>query len=144
MNKKRREIIRNSIITPDGTELISMHCHDYRSYQDKNGSTYAVDGGREYLRRCGKFDYKDTSVYDDEPYEIIRDAYYRMNQREIHPDHKEFIRKDTDGNMYVPLSHISDEWLSNIITYNAERNIIAPFYEREREYRLLNNITVPR
>ena len=41
------EIILNRIQTPDGTVLTSYYRHDYKSYQDKNGETYIVDGGND-------------------------------------------------------------------------------------------------
>ena len=56
-------LIRNGIKTPDGTEIFSQHRHDYVSYTDKNGSTYAVDGGISYLRRAfTNKDYTELSV----------------------------------------------------------------------------------
>jgi hypothetical protein len=56
-------LIRNGIRTPDGTEIFSQHRHDYVSHLDKNGSTYAVDGGISYLRRSfTRKDYEELSV----------------------------------------------------------------------------------
>ena len=66
-------IFRNSIITPDGTELISKDRHDYVVYKDKNGQIFGIDGGNEYLRRthdavnCGI----DTSITSDSKIEEI-------------------------------------------------------------------------
>lgn len=60
------QIIKNSITTPDGTELISRHRHDFVSHVDKNGGEYYIDGGNEYLRRgfpADKESYKENSVY---------------------------------------------------------------------------------
>lgn len=45
------DIVYNAIRTPDGTVLESRHRHDFRSYTDKNGMEYFVDGGCEYCRR---------------------------------------------------------------------------------------------
>ena len=60
-------ILRNSIRTPDGTELVSRHRHDHVEYTDANGKTYAVDGGTDYLRRQGHGDEVDTSIVVDNP-----------------------------------------------------------------------------
>jgi len=68
------KIIYNAIRTPDGTVLESISKHDYRTHKDKNGLTYMVDGGHEYLRRTEyKLDmYEELSLYDNEPNDIQR------------------------------------------------------------------------
>lgn len=70
-------LIRNSIRTPDGTVLESTHVHDYRTYTDKNGHTYMVDGGLEYLRRnvVAEAPHEELSVYVDEDHEINREYF---------------------------------------------------------------------
>lgn len=57
-------IIENSIITPDGTKLVSEHVHDYKTYIDSiSFEEYMVDGGREYLRRgVNTVPYRETSL----------------------------------------------------------------------------------
>jgi len=46
------KIIQNAIrVLEDGEILVSSHVHDYVSHVTKTGKMYAVDGGREYLRR---------------------------------------------------------------------------------------------
>ena len=68
-------ILRNSIRTPDGTDLVSEDGHDYRSHLDANGNTYAVDGGSEYLRRITPGDHVNTSIMLDEqqPFSVVRE-----------------------------------------------------------------------
>ena len=60
-------ILKNSLRTPDGTEIRSMHRHDYRTYTDANGNEYMVDGGLDYLRRSANGDEVDTSVEVEDP-----------------------------------------------------------------------------
>jgi len=72
-------IILNKIRTPDGTELISYHRHDYKTYKDKNGKFYSVDGGTSYLRRSfDEQDYEELSIVDDGSldHETIRNNLY--------------------------------------------------------------------
>jgi hypothetical protein len=70
-----KKIIYNAIKTPDGTILESNSVHDYVSYKDtKTNKTYVVDGGREYLRRGGD-DYEELSIFDDSPFEFIREKF---------------------------------------------------------------------
>jgi len=56
-------IVLNAIQTPDGTILRSKNVHDYKTYKDKNGKEYMVDGGMSYLRRNAHKDYKELSKY---------------------------------------------------------------------------------
>ena len=44
------QVIANAMITPDGTILQSYHRHDYKTYTDKNGEEYMIDGGTDYCR----------------------------------------------------------------------------------------------
>ena len=76
MNKEI--IVANKIRTPDGTILQSFHRHDYKTHTDKNGLTYMVDGGLDYLRRAVHEDhpYEELSVYASDPHETIREAFH--------------------------------------------------------------------
>lgn len=62
-----KQILLNSIRTPDGTVLVSRNRHDYRTHEDKNGEQYMVDGGNDYLRRWVNIEpYEELSVYYEE------------------------------------------------------------------------------
>jgi hypothetical protein len=67
-------ILRNQIITPDGTLLVSEYRHDYRTYRDANGFTYMVDGGNAYLRRnvVKEAPYEELSIYVTDDHEVNR------------------------------------------------------------------------
>ena len=62
-------ITKNAIKTPDGTIIESKHRHDFVCHKDKNGNTYCVDGGLDYLKRIGPPDYTELSTDS----EIIKD-----------------------------------------------------------------------
>lgn len=52
------KIIQNAVkITEEDKEtfLVSANRHDFVSYQFKDGSSFFIDGGKEYLRRGGTF-----------------------------------------------------------------------------------------
>lgn len=68
-------IIYNAIRTPDGKILESTHRHDYRTYLDKNGYTYMVDGGIDYLRRniVKEAPATDLPVYLEDGHEKVRE-----------------------------------------------------------------------
>jgi len=69
-------LLVNAVITPDGTRLESTHRHDYRSHQDKNGETYSVDGGLDYVRRSvNKEPAIAAVVYSDDSHETIREFF---------------------------------------------------------------------
>lgn len=60
-----KKIIINKIRCKKCGDVIeSIHCHDFRFC--KCGAV-AVDGGKEYLRRCGnREDWEELSEYDDQ------------------------------------------------------------------------------
>lgn len=68
------DIIRNALMTPDGTVIESFHRHDYVSHTDANGKTYMVDGGLSYLRRSAHEDGTDLSLYSNETHSVQREA----------------------------------------------------------------------
>ena len=69
-------LVYNAIRTPDGTVLESTHRHDYKSYLDKNGKEYMVDGGLEYIRRNVYADtpYEELSVYTTDGHDKVREV----------------------------------------------------------------------
>ena len=71
------QIIRNAIMTPDGTFLRSFHVHDYVSYVDTiTGEVYVVDGGTQYLRRSvNEVPAEDFTVTIDDKFTLIRCAF---------------------------------------------------------------------
>lgn len=68
-----RRILRNSIICPDGTELVSRHKYDFVVYYDKKKRCFGVDGGSFYLKRTG-IGYTENSVSDDGKFETQRNV----------------------------------------------------------------------
>lgn len=63
-------LIYNAIRTPDGTILESKFRHDYKTYTDKNGNEYMIDGGLDYSRRSANGDEVVLNLYDDEPHNV--------------------------------------------------------------------------
>lgn len=76
-------LIYNAIRTPDGTILESRHRHDYKTYLDKNGLEYMVDGGLEYTRRI---------IQDAEPYTELS-----VSLEDGHDKVREFCKWGTYG-----------------------------------------------
>ena len=98
-----KDIIVNSIMTPDGTILKSRNRHDYVQYEDNNGELYVVDGGYDYLKRSGNvIPYTDLTLYDDDDFDLIRNS---------------FDRYDKTTGSYTKVSDMSNEWLVNLIEY---------------------------
>lgn len=103
MNK----LLCNRIRTPDGTILESLHRHDYRTYVDKNGLEYMVDGGLDYARRNvhNEHPYEELSVYSDDPHEVIRQAF-KWGTRGV--DGKQPIK-------FIPLQELTDDHIEAIL-----------------------------
>lgn len=70
-------IIRNAIMTPDGTFLRSFHVHDYVAYKDTiTDEEYMVDGGTQYLRRSVNIvPAEDFTVTMNDKFTLIRCAF---------------------------------------------------------------------
>lgn len=68
------DLIYNAIRTPDGTVLESRSVHNFASHTDANGKFYAVDGGLEYLKRCGDRDYEELSLSTKDDFSKIREV----------------------------------------------------------------------
>ena len=120
-------IIRNSLKTPDGTKIVSYHRHDYKEYIDKNGKTYFVDGGKDYLRRSNNGDEKDTSITSKDKFKKIRKVL-------------EWGTRGKDGKSklrYVKLKNLDTDHIKAILeTQYQISNIYIKFFEKELAYRL--------
>ena len=105
-----RNIIYNALRTPDGTILESLHRHDFRTYVDKNGKTYMIDGGCDYVRCSANGDEEFITVYDDEPFERVRQYAYRLGYGKPGSSDYGRFRKTT-------LAQMSDEHLQASLDY---------------------------
>ena len=121
-------IFRNAMQTPDGTIIESKFRHDYVTHDDKNGDTYMVDGGHDYLRRSVNEiparDLSEASIDDD------------------HEHNRQHLKWGTYGkNGKQPLTWITlkDMYLEHInAILNGKQTInqeMRDFFEKEIEYR---------
>ena len=124
-----KQLLHSSIRTPDGTILTSTHRHDYVSHIDKNGLTYSLDGGTDYIRTSIDVEKaEDLSLYSDDAHEKLREVISRGGRG-----------KNGDEELkYVLLKDINDEWLEAIIEYeelNRPNNKYLPVYREELKFR---------
>jgi hypothetical protein len=124
-----KQLIYNAIKTPDGTVLVSYHRHDYKTHLDANGEEYIIDGGTDYIRTSvNKEPAEDLSLYDDAPFEVIREHIYRGGRG----------KNGDEPLKYVKLSEVDDEWLGAIIDYEEQyrpNNPQLKWYNLENKYR---------
>jgi hypothetical protein len=124
-----KQLIYNAIKTPDGTILVSYHRHDYKTHLDANGEEYIIDGGTDYIRTSvNKEPAEDLSLYDDAPFEVIREHIYRGGRG----------KNGDEALKYVKLSEVDDEWLGAIIDYEEQyrpNNPQLKWYNLENKYR---------
>lgn len=126
-------IVVNAMQTPDGTVIRSNHVHDYVEHIDKNGETYMVDGGNEYLKRSvNKIPAKDLSLYHTDKFETIRQRLVWGN-------------RGKDGRSpltYKILKDMSNDHISNILTFVKPKESYKSLFEKELEYRKQNKINI--
>lgn len=131
----KEELLVNMWETPDGTLLQSKYVHDYVTHVDKNGDTYMVDGGTEYIRTSVNDEpLKNRCLYSNSPFEEIRKYMCRGT----------FNSKG--HRIWVPLDKMTNEHVKNCITYNENlghgEDIITECYRKELKYREDNNIYI--
>jgi len=125
------QIVRNQIQTPDGTVLTSYHVHDYKTYVDTiSGEQYMVDGGTFYLRRiANSVPYIEQSVYIDEPFEIVREAFA-------------WGSRGKEGNEplhHIPMSKMSNNHISGVLeTQKQIPDWLRELFNKELIYRKEN------
>ena len=124
MATKEYKIVANRIQTPDGTILQSFWRHDYKTYKDKNGETYMIDGGLDYQRTyANKEPSKNISVYNTDPHEKIREAFC-------------WGKLSKEGHVFVPLMNLETDHIEAIVrTQNHIQPHIRKLFEDELEYR---------
>lgn len=130
-----RQIIRNAIITPDGTYLHSHHRHDFVSHEDSlTKEIYFTDGGNNYIRRSvNECQAVSLDVYLDDDYELVRCAFvwksYGKNYE--HPD-----------GIYIALCDLTNSHISNILLtqWHIEYTYVKDLLNKELNYRKKHNI----
>jgi len=124
-----RKLIRNSIRTPDGTTLVSRHRHHFVCHNDtSNGKRYCLDGGLSYSRFIGDIeDCEDTSLYDDDPHMLLREAI-------------EWGRITNGEHEYVKIKNMSKAHINAIIE-DGYKGVYVELMERELIWRRDNEFT---
>jgi hypothetical protein len=115
-------ILRNAIICPDGTEIVSRHRHDFVCHDG-----YCVDGGNDYLRRLfpEHNNYKENSLTTEDGFERIRNEF-------------EWGTRGVDGNeplRYVKLKDVDDAHIQAILDTQSLRKEIKDIFIKEIEWR---------
>lgn len=131
--KEDDQILLNRIRTPDGTVLTSYYRHDYRTYTDKNGQTYMVDGGAAYLRRniCAE-PYTELTVYLTDDHEANREALYWGT----------FGKDGKQDYQNKLLSTLSDEHIEAILETQILPEYRVLLLKEEQKYRVLRGIKI--
>lgn len=103
----QEHILRNAIITPDGTYLESFDRHDYKSHEDSlTGELYIVDGGYQYIRRsANKVPAQDLTVTTSDPFTLQRRAFTwgSYGKMQDQPKHYIFLCDLTEDHIYAIL-----------------------------------------
>lgn len=125
-------IIYNAIRTPDGTVIESKHRWDYQDHTDANGQVYAVDGGNDYIRRIGPWDYTELSVTPDDKHEVIRKVF----------KWRSYGKSGNEPARDIALKDLTDNHIQNILlTQTSLDATVKWIFCNEQEYRKYHNIT---
>lgn len=127
-----KKLLVNGMITPDGTELISHHVHDFVSHKDLNGETYFIDGGPyEYGTRqsVNKEKAEKIWVYSTDKHDVIRE-YFEWGT---------YGKDGKDKLSYVKLKNMTNEHIENILNtqIHIERTI-SEIFKEELKFRKKN------
>ena len=119
-------MVYSAIKTPDGTVLVSRSVHDYKQHVDKNGKTYVIDGGLEYIRSSVNGDEKYIVYTLDDAHDIVRDLVKWGT----------YGKKGDQPLKYVSVAEMTTEHIEAVLeNCNIHPNLKIVF-ERELNYRL--------
>lgn len=104
--------------------MTSYHRHDYNTHTDKNGFTYMVDGGTEYLRRsdCPGAPAEELSVYADAPFEVIRESYH-------------WGASVNGERRWIPIGHLETSHVEAILDLQYVSPFMKEMLRKELKYR---------
>jgi hypothetical protein len=121
-----KKLIKNSIMTPDGTILTSRHRHDYQFHKDTNSEIYVNDGGIDYLKRSiNKEPYIDLSLYSDDPFEKLREGI----------EWATFGKNGNETLHYKSISNMSTNHIKAILLNCKVADYMKELFEKEISHR---------
>ncbi len=127
-------IVAKWLMAPDGTMLPSFYNHDYRTHEMPDGRVTTVDGGRNEIYSTNtNWKVTDMTVYNDDPLEVRRRFFCRLN----------IGAEGRDSPTWIPLFKMSDAWLEATIEYMLDGRDYTPIYAEEKLYRKSHGIEVP-
>lgn len=141
-----KNLIYNAIRTPDGTVLESYDVHDFRGRKQADGKEYAVDGGLHYARRLfSDDDFKELSLYDDEPHVVQREVikwgtYGKCGNQ---PFSRVAVEDMTTGHIVAVLSDCRPSYVHEVCMWReleARLTLISEHFFRHIEPEVMDNM----
>lgn len=134
-------IIKNAIITPDGTELHSTNRHDFKMHKDKiTGKEYGVDGGNAYCRHIGDVDKDCKVILIEVDEDSMLDEFEALRK---HFTWGSYGKGGTSPRKDIKLCDMSNEHIEAILeTQYHISKIVRSIFEEELQYRKLHNIFI--
>jgi hypothetical protein len=129
MSKEARIILNRIKCNHCGDIIISYYTHDYKNC---NCGTVSVDGGVEYLKRgfINDNDYEELSLYDTEPFSVIRENL-----------HWGTYGKDAkDPLHFITIESMEENHIKAILRNNHGSEWMKSFLIKELKYRRENNL----
>ena len=131
-----KELVYNTLQTPDGTIIESKRKHDFVSYIDSiTDKMYFIDGGLDYVRSSNNGDEIYLTIYSDQPYETVREFAFRAG----------FGKDGKEEYKITRFKDMTDNHLNGAIEYVSKITKDSVHYQlllKEQQYRIDNNIKI--
>lgn len=129
------KIVYRGLKTPDGTIIESNYGHDFKTYTDKNGKWYMIDGGREeYGRTSANGDELFITLTDNMPIVLLR-QYVTWGKNY---DENNVRLPQTE---WIKLSDLNDDHLDKLCLFAQAPDTYRKLFIREKQFRnYLNEI----
>ena len=131
-------ILQNAVKITEGNEITylpSNHRHHFNAYEFKNGSSYFVDGGRDYFRKGSKGDFPSDSKI--ESFSLMEDSSFEeISEKLLWGTHG---KSGKEPIKFLPFKELTKKHLLAILAYDDKLSIKLSNIQKKVINHWLNN-----